>query len=107
MTDPGPVRRWIVVADSPFIPAQGGGEREHLGFLEAAIAADLVAALVVPVDTDPVGVGRADDLAAIRDLVAPAPVITVPRVRSPLRAGLSLRRPYVVGSRPASPDLLD
>ena len=97
-------RRWIVVADSPFIPTHGGGEREHLGFVEAAVEAGLVAALVVPTDTDPVAVGRSDDLDAIRELVAPAPVIEAPRARS-LRHGLNVRLPYVVASRPVPADL--
>ena len=69
----------MVVAESPFIPTHGGGEREHLGFVQAAVAAGLVAALVVPVDDDQAAVGREDDLEAIRRLVDPAPVITVPR----------------------------
>ena len=85
-----------MVAESPFIPTHGGGEREHLGFVQAAVAADLVAALVVPVDEDQAAVGREDDLEAIRRLVDPAPVITVPRRRS-LRRALDPRYPYVVG----------
>ena len=35
-------RRWIVVAETPFLPANGGDEREHLGFVQAAMAADLL-----------------------------------------------------------------
>jgi glycosyltransferase involved in cell wall biosynthesis len=98
--------RWIVVAESPFIPANGGDEREHLGFVEAAVAADLLSALVVPVDEDPAAVGREDDLPAIQRLVHPAPLITVPRRRS-LRSALHGRLPYVVASRPAPADLAD
>lgn len=101
-----PHRRLVVVAESAFIPTHGGGEREHLGFVEVAVAAGLVAALVVPVDEDPAAVGRNDDLAAIRRLVDPAPVITVPRQRS-LRRALSPRYPYVVASRPAPTGLID
>ena len=97
--------RWIVVADSPFIPAQGGGEREHLGFVKAAAEAGLLAALVIPTDDDPAAVGRSDDLEAIRALVSPAPVIAIPRARS-MRGGLSVRLPYVVASRPAPADLV-
>ena len=70
------------------------------------MAAGLVAALVVPVDPDPAAVGREDDLEAIRRLVHPAPVITVPRQRS-VRRALSARYPYVVASRPAPRDLVD
>jgi glycosyltransferase involved in cell wall biosynthesis len=103
---PGRSRRLVVVAESPFIPAHGGGEREHLGFVEAAIAEDLVAALVVPTDTDPAAVGREDDLDAIRRMVAPASVIAVPRQRS-MRRALSPRYPYVVASRPTPPDLVE
>lgn len=98
-------RRWVVVADSPFIPTHGGGEREHLGFVEAAAEAGLLAALVIPTDNDPAAVGRADDLDAIRALVAPAPVLEIPRARS-LRQGLSVRLPYVVASRPVPDDLV-
>ena len=46
-------QRWIIVAESPFIPTHGGGEREHLGFVKAAVEAGLLAALVVPTDADP------------------------------------------------------
>ncbi len=102
---PAPSRRLVVVAESPFLPAHGGGEREHLGFVEAAVAAGVVAALVVPTDSDPAAVGRQDDLAAIRRLVQPAPVITVPRQRS-MRRAVNPRYPYVVASRPAAPDLV-
>jgi glycosyltransferase involved in cell wall biosynthesis len=95
-----------VVAESPFIPSHGGGEREHLGFVETAVAEGVLAALVVPVDPDPAAVGREDDLEAIRRLVDPAPVITVPRQRS-LRQALNPRYPYVVASRPAPLDLVE
>jgi polysaccharide biosynthesis protein PslH len=98
--------RWIIVADSPFIPARGGGEREHLGFVELAVEAGLVSALVVPTDDDPEAVGREDDLDALRALVFPAPLITVPRARSHLRALIS-PLPYVVASRPAPSDLVE
>jgi polysaccharide biosynthesis protein PslH len=90
--------RWIVVADSPFLPARGGGEREHLGFVEAASAAGLLAAVVIPADRDPATIGREDDISAIERLLAPTPVITTPRRRG-FRAALA-RRPYVVASRP-------
>jgi polysaccharide biosynthesis protein PslH len=91
-------RRWIVVADSPFLPARGGGEREHLGFVEAATEAGLVAALVVPADADPAAAGRQDDIPAIERLVAPAPLITTPRRRG--LWNILARKPYVVASRP-------
>jgi polysaccharide biosynthesis protein PslH len=84
----------------------GGDEREHLGFVEAAVAADLLSALVVPVDADPAAVGREDDLPAIARLVDPAPLITVPRRRS-LVSALHGRLPYVVASRPAPAELAD
>jgi polysaccharide biosynthesis protein PslH len=96
-------RRWIVVADSPFLPARGGGEREHLGFVEAATKAGLLAALVVPADSDPAAAGRQDDLPALERLLAPAPLITTPRRRA-WRAAIS-RKPYVVASRPIPKDL--
>ncbi|MFZ1288199.1 MAG: glycosyltransferase [Candidatus Phosphoribacter sp.] len=96
---------WIIVADSPFLPAHGGGELEHLGFVTAAVERGLVAALVVPTDTDPSRYGRSDDLEALRELVAPRPTFFVPRNRS-LRAGVLPWRPYVVGSRPIPPWLV-
>jgi glycosyltransferase involved in cell wall biosynthesis len=91
------------VADSPFLPARGGGEREHLGFVEAAADAGLLAALVMPADRDPVTMGREDDITGIERLVAPTPVITTPRRRG-FQAGLA-RRPYVVATRPTPRDL--
>jgi len=97
---------WIIVADSPFLPARGGGELEHLGFVRTAVDAGVVAALVVPTDADPQSVSRQDDLPALRALVAPAPLITVPRRRS-WRAAADPRHPYVVASRPAPPGLVD
>ena len=80
------------------MPADGGGEREHLGFIEAMTSAGLLAALVVPADRDPAASGRQDDIPAIERLVAPAPLITTPRRRG-LGAALA-RKPYVVASRP-------
>jgi glycosyltransferase involved in cell wall biosynthesis len=70
------------------------------------MAAGVVAALVVPTDADAAAVGRVDDLPGLEALVAPAPLITTPRVRS-LRAGLSPTLPYVVASRPVPPGLVD
>jgi glycosyltransferase involved in cell wall biosynthesis len=96
-------QRWIVVADSPFIPARGGGEREHLGFVEAAADAGLLAALVIPADRDPATSGRQDDIHAIELLITPAPLITTPRRRG-LGAALA-HKPYVVASRPTPKSL--
>ena len=98
-------RRWIVVAGSPFMPAQDGGEREHLGFVETMVDAGWLAGLIVPVDTNPSALGREDDLEAIRELIAPAPLIVTPRRRS-VQAAIRLSTPYVVASRPAPRDLL-
>ena len=91
--------RWVVVADSPFLPAQGGGEREHLGFVRAARRAGVLAALVVPTseDVDP------DPYAAE---VGDAPVIFTRRRESPLMLAHP-RYPYVVASRPARAGLAD
>lgn len=87
------------------MPAQDGGEREHLGFVESMVEAGWLAALVVPTDADPAALGREDDLHAIRDLIAPAPLIVTPRRRSVLAAS-RLDKPYVVASRPAPRDLV-
>lgn len=64
----------------------------------------MLAALVIPVDRDGAAEGRQDDLDSLRDLVAPAPVVVLPRRRSPWIA-LDPRHPYVVSSRPAPRDL--
>jgi glycosyltransferase involved in cell wall biosynthesis len=86
-------QRWIVVADSPFLPANGGGEREHLGFVRAAARSGRLALLVVPgaQDTDILGYQR-----ELGDL----PVIVTGRRTSPLML-LHPTKPYVVASRPA------
>ena len=98
--------RWIVVAGAPFVPAQDGGEREHLGFVEALLARDWLSALVVPTDAEPAALGRDDDLAALAELIAPAPLITTPRRRS-IAAAAHINKPFVVASRPAPGDLAD
>jgi glycosyltransferase involved in cell wall biosynthesis len=105
LTADRPKGRWIVVAEAPFLPAQRGGEREYLGFVESATRAGLLAALVISADRDPAAVGREDDLAAIERLVAPAPLITTPRRRA-MWAALS-RKPYVIASRPIPKGLAD
>lgn len=86
-------QRWIVVADSPFLPATGGGEREHLGFVRAAKREGLLALLIVPTVTPlDIGLYRAE----IDDL----PLIVTPRHTSALRLAHP-RLPYVVASRTA------
>lgn len=95
---------WIVVADSPFLPAAGGGQVEHLGFVEAAKAAGLLAALVVP-HRRPVGHDDHLSLKRLRDLVAPAPLIGVPR-SSGIGAAVHPTMPYVVRSRAPTGDLV-
>lgn len=87
-----------MVADSDFLPANGGGEREHLGFARAALGAGWLAALVLPVRTTP-------DLAAYRDLLGDVPLITTRRRTSPLLLAHP-RYPYVVASRPFRRSLL-
>lgn len=87
-----PGHRWLMVADSDFLPANGGGEREHLGFARAALDAGWLAAVVLPVRTTP-------DLAAYRDLLGDVPLITTRRRTSPLMLAHP-RYPYVVASRP-------
>lgn len=106
MSDIPAPNHWIIVADSPFLPAHGGGEREHLGFVQTAMAEGLVAALIVPSDPDPASVGREDAIDEIRALVAPAPVFVTPRRRS-VRAALDPRWPYVVASRPVPKELAE
>jgi polysaccharide biosynthesis protein PslH len=93
------MHRWIVVADSPFLPARGGGEREHLGFVRAASDAGCLALLVVPskgpLDPSPYGAA----LGAV-------PVLGVPRRTSALRL-VHPTLPYVVDSRPVPGDLVE
>lgn len=94
-------QRWVVVADTGFLPARRGGEREHLGFVRAARDAGLLALLVVP-DS------RRLDRAAYAHLTGGAPVLRTPRRDTPCLAPLLLlhpRDPYVVASRPAPPRL--
>lgn len=90
---------WVVVADSPFLPAQGGGEREHVGFVEAAVAAGRLATLVVPT-SEPLPV------APYRDLLGDVPVLATGRDESK-RHLLHPVRPYVVASRPVPKTLVD
>jgi glycosyltransferase involved in cell wall biosynthesis len=88
-----PAQRWIVVADSSFLPAHGGGEREHLGFVRAAASRGMLALLVVP------GATEADVPAYQREL-GDVPVVVTARRTSPLML-LHPTKPYVVASRPA------
>lgn len=89
--------RWIVVADSEFLPARDGGQREQLGLVDTARRAGAVAALIIP--------ARADlDPGPYRELVGDASVLPVRRRLSPLML-LHPRHPYVVASRPTPPGL--
>lgn len=96
MTD---AHSWVVVADSPFLPARGGGEREHLGFVEAAVATGHLGLLVVP-SSEPV------ELAPYREVLGDVPVL-VSRRRESKRLLASPTTPYVVASRPVRPGLVD
>lgn len=95
----GPGQRWIVVADSPFLPPLGGGEREHLGFVRAAAREDLLALLVLPG-------GDTVDLQEYRRLLSGVPVLATSRRTSPVLL-LHPKLPYVVASRPAPAGLAD
>jgi glycosyltransferase involved in cell wall biosynthesis len=86
-------QRWIVVADSPFLPPTGGGEQEHLGFVRAAAGEGLLALLVLP-DGDTV------DLKEYIRLLPGVPVLPTPRRTNPLLLAHPTT-PYVVASRPA------
>jgi polysaccharide biosynthesis protein PslH len=86
------LHRWIVVADSPFLPARGGGEREHLGFVRAAAAAGSLTLLVVPT-------AEHLDAGAYASLVGNTPILTTPRRKNPLLLARPVR-PFVVSSRP-------
>lgn len=84
------------MADSDFLPTRGGGEREHLGFVRAAVRADRLAAVVVP--TDP----ETFDYSAYAAEVGDVPVVPIARRRSPVWL-LHPRYPFVVASRPYRP----
>ncbi len=90
-------QHWVVVADSAFLPARGGGEREHLGFIRAARAAGWLAAVVVPT-TEPL------DAATYAAELGDAALVVTKRRTGPLML-LHPRYPYVVASRPAPADL--
>ena len=64
--------RWIFVEDSPFLPARGGGERENLGLLEAALDAHMVSLVVLPAS------GPIDE-SVYRTLLVDVPLIVAPR----------------------------
>ena len=81
------------MADSPFLPAHGGGEREHLGFLRAAARSGRLALLVLPGAT-------AGDVPAYQRELGDVPVIVTRRRTSPLML-VHPTQPYVVASRPA------
>lgn len=89
----------MVVADSPFLPARGGGEREHLGFIEAALATGHLGLLVVP-SSGPL------DVAPYRELLGDVPLLVTLRRENKLLLAAP-RTPYVVASRPARPGLAD
>lgn len=85
--------RWIVVADSPFVPPRGGGQREHAGFVDAAVRAGLVSVLVVPHGPDNKPGPRH------RSGSVEIPVVPVPRDFR-RRHLVGYRTPFVVASRP-------
>ena len=88
-------QRWIVVEDSPFLPASNGGEREHLGLLRAIAAEGALALVVLPAGS------KADlDLERYRAELRGVPLILTPRRTSPLLLAHP-RLPFVVASRPA------
>lgn len=86
-------QRWIVVADSPFLPANGGGEREHLGFVRAAARAGCLALLVVPG-------AQESDIPTYQAELGDVPVVVTARRTTPLMLAHPTK-PYVVASRPA------
>lgn len=87
------------MADSPFLPAQGGGEREHLGFVRAAAQAGTLGVLVVP-SSEPL------DLASYDEVTGGAPVVVTQRRENKLLLAAP-STPYVVSSRPVRPELVD
>jgi glycosyltransferase involved in cell wall biosynthesis len=92
-------QRWIAVADSPFLPPHGGGEREHAGFVRAAFAQGLLALLIVP-SKGPL------ELDEYEKLLPGVPVVEAPRRTGLLRLAHPTV-PYVVASRPPQRDLVE
>jgi len=90
------MNQWIVIVDSPFLPARGGGEREHYGLIKAAADADCLALVIMPAESS-------CDLRGYHDLLGDTPLLITPLRRSPLR--LAQRCPYGVASRPVPHDL--
>lgn len=88
--------RWIVIADSAFLPEHDGGSREHAGFVRAAATSGRLAALVVPAD------GRFD--LEQHERLAMAPVLPIGR-DTRYRHLFHRRTPFVVASRPADDQL--
>jgi polysaccharide biosynthesis protein PslH len=91
MTD---AKRWIVVVEEPFLPADAGGRVETFSFLAAALAAGIEPRVVIPV------AGELD----IAEYAAALPGATfsrTPREKTP-KAMLSAA-PYVHSSRPVGP----
>jgi len=90
------MNQWIVIVDSPFLPARGGGEREHCGLIEAAADAGHLALVVMPAE-------QATDLTPYRDMLGETPLLVTPLRRSPLH--LAQQQPYGVASRPVPHNL--
>ncbi|MCW2615768.1 MAG: glycosyl transferase group 1, partial [Frankiales bacterium] len=93
------MERWLIVADSSFLPARGGGEREHLGFVRAVHHKGWLAGLVIPT-SEPLST------AEYIEEVGSTPVFAAPRRTSPLSL-LHPRYPYVVASRPVQRGLCE
>lgn len=91
--------QWVFVEDSPFLPARGGGEVEHLGMLRAAAGAGVLALVVIPAEGEL-------DLAPYRAELGDVPIIVAQRRTSPLYLAHP-RDPFVVASRPAPAGLAD
>ena len=89
----------MVIADSPFLPARGGGEREHLGFVRAAVAAERLGLLVVP-SSEPLAVEP------YRELLGDVPLLVTRRRESKLLLARPVQ-PYVVSSRPVQSGLVE
>ena len=90
--------RYIMVAESPFQPANGGGEQESTGMALALAAAGRLAAVVVPTV-------RPLNVEPFRELLGDVPIIESPRSMRPTRL-LHPTAPFVIASRRAGPGLV-
>jgi len=91
-------RRWVLVAETPFLPADGGVEQELLGMAVALASLGELAAVVVPA-RHPLPIAR------YTDVLGDLPILVARRSTRPTRL-VHPRDPFMVASRPAAKSIL-